>query len=160
MLVRFEQLGKLAMLLDHVKRPHFLRDEVVDVEEHTILVLVHIPEANGTLEPTLDFGKSNGVVVVTTSSWPGLLVFLVIVVFLRRDRFNLSLILGRLLDHLLLGRFLPHESSKPCHQGFVVLDFILKLFFQFLNPRHENLNIYEWLYLVIKMEISKNRSMT
>jgi hypothetical protein len=59
------------MLFDHVRWPHFLLDELVDVEEHTILVLIPIPEANETLEPALDFEKSDGaliVVVVVTAS--------------------------------------------------------------------------------------------
>jgi hypothetical protein len=78
----FEQPGNLAMLFDHIGRPHFLRDEVVDMEEHTVLVLVHIGEANRTLEPMLDFGKFDGVVIVAASRWPGLMVFLLDIVFL------------------------------------------------------------------------------
>jgi hypothetical protein len=49
-------------------------------------------EANGTLEPTLDSGKSDGVdgaIIIAASRWLGLLVFLVIIVLL--------------LSHLLLG---------------------------------------------------------
>jgi hypothetical protein len=77
-----EQPGKLAMLFDHVGWPHFLRDEIVDMEEHTIHVLIDIPEVNGTLEPTLESRKSDGTVVIMASLWPGLLVFFIIVVFL------------------------------------------------------------------------------
>jgi hypothetical protein len=60
-------------------------------------VLVQIVEAKGTLEPTLDSGKSDGAdgaIIVAASRWPGLLVFLLIVVVL-------------LLGHLLLGCLLP-----------------------------------------------------
>jgi hypothetical protein len=55
------------MLFDHVRRQHFIHDEVFDVEEQTVLVLIQIVEANETLEPMLDYGKSdgaNGAVVV------------------------------------------------------------------------------------------------
>jgi hypothetical protein len=55
------------MLFDHVRRQHFIHDEVFDVEEQTVLVLIQIVEANRTLEPMLDYGKSdgaNGAVVV------------------------------------------------------------------------------------------------
>jgi hypothetical protein len=52
MLVCFKEPRKLVVLFDHVGWPHFLRDEIVDMEEHTIHVLIHIPEVNGTLEPT------------------------------------------------------------------------------------------------------------
>jgi hypothetical protein len=41
---------------------------------------------------------------------------------------------------------------NPYELGLAIL--LLSLF------QHVNLNIYEWLYLVIKMEIIKNRSMT
>jgi hypothetical protein len=84
------------MLFDHVVRPHFLHDEVVDVEEHIVLVLIHTTKANGTLEPTLDSRKSDavyGTIVIVASRWLGLLVFLVVIIFLRRDWFNLSLLL-------------------------------------------------------------------
>jgi hypothetical protein len=68
------------------------------VEEQTILVLVQIVEANGTLQPTHDSGKSDGTdgaIVVAASLWQGLLVFLVIL-----------LLLGRLLlGHLLLRKW-------------------------------------------------------
>jgi hypothetical protein len=51
------------------------------VEEKTILMLVQIVEANGTLQPTLGSGKSVGVdgaVIVAASRWQGLLVFLLV----------------------------------------------------------------------------------
>jgi hypothetical protein len=63
------------------------------VEEQTVLVLIQIVDANGTLEPTLDSRKSDradGAIIIAASR---LLVFLVIVV-------------------LLLGRLLPHEKDK------------------------------------------------
>jgi hypothetical protein len=82
MLVCFKEPRKLVVLFDHVGWPHFLRDEIVDMEEHTIHVLIDIPEVNGTLEPTLESRKSDGAVVITASLWPGLLVFFIIVVFL------------------------------------------------------------------------------
>jgi hypothetical protein len=82
MLVCFKEPRKLVVLFDHVGWPHFLRDEIVDMEEHTIHVLIHIHEVNGTLEPTLESRKSDGTVVITASLWPGLLVFFIIVVFL------------------------------------------------------------------------------
>jgi hypothetical protein len=115
------------------------------VEDQPILVLVQIVEANGTLQPTLDPGKSDGAdraVVVTTSRWQGLLVFL--------------------LGCLLLGRLLPPESEKPSIQGFIVAKIPINLVLQLYNPlfKHVNLNIYEWLHLVIKIEMIKNRSMT
>jgi hypothetical protein len=65
--VCFEQPGKLAMLFDHVGQPHFLYDEILNVEEHSVLVLIQIAEANGTLEPTLDSGKFDGAVIVAAS---------------------------------------------------------------------------------------------
>jgi hypothetical protein len=43
-------------------------------------------EANGTLEPTLDSGKSDGAdgaIVIAASQWPGLLVFLVVLLLFR-----------------------------------------------------------------------------
>jgi hypothetical protein len=55
------------------------------VEEQTILVLIQIVEANGTLQPMHDSRKSNeddGAVVIAASRWPGLLVFFVIIVLL------------------------------------------------------------------------------
>jgi hypothetical protein len=60
------------------------------VEEQTILVLIQIVEANGTLQPMHDSGKSDGAdraIIVAASRWLGLLVFLIVVV----------LLLGRLL---------------------------------------------------------------
>jgi hypothetical protein len=67
-----EQPGKLVMLFDHVRQSHFLHNEAVDVEEHTVLVLIHFPDRNGTLEPMLDIGKSDGaliaVVLIVTAS--------------------------------------------------------------------------------------------
>jgi hypothetical protein len=58
------------MLFDHVGRRHFILDEVFDVEEQTILVLVQIVEANGTLDPMSDSRKSDGadrVIVIAAS---------------------------------------------------------------------------------------------
>jgi hypothetical protein len=81
------------------------------VQEQTIIVLVQIVEANGTLQAALDSGKSygaDGVVIVVASHWQGLLVFLLIVILLDR------LLLGRLLlSRLLLDCLLPLESVKP-----------------------------------------------
>jgi hypothetical protein len=110
------------MRFNHVGQPHFLYDEDVDAEEHTVPVLIHFPEANGTLEPTLNFGKSHGslvaiVLIVSASRWPCLLVFLIIIivttslsrmdhrwwdnlVLLQWDRFNLGLLLDHLLPHV------------------------------------------------------------
>jgi hypothetical protein len=87
-------------------------------------VLVQIVEAKGTLEPTLDSGKSDGAdgaIIVAASRWPGLLVFLLIVVVL-------------LLGHLLLGCLLPRERDNPCHQGFIVPKICLSMFFPILEP--------------------------
>jgi hypothetical protein len=97
------------------------------VEGQTILVLIQIVKANGTLEPMLDSEKFDGAdgVVVAASQWPGLLVFLVVIIIL---------FLGHLLGRLLLGYLLPHERDKTCQQGFVVPEILLKLFFQFFNP--------------------------
>jgi hypothetical protein len=98
--LHIEQPRKMEMLFDQLKGWHFILDEAFDVEEQTILVLVQIVEANGTLQPTLDSRKSNGAdgaVVVATSRWQGMMVFLLIVV---------------LLSHLLLGCLLPPESVK------------------------------------------------
>jgi hypothetical protein len=78
------------------------------VEEQTILVLLQIVEANGTLQPTHDSGKSDGadeVIVVAASLWQDLFVFLLLIV---------------LLGHLLLRCLLPSESVKPSVQGFIV----------------------------------------
>jgi hypothetical protein len=89
------------------------------VKEQTILVLVQIVEANGTLQPMHDPGKfdgADGVVVVTASCWPGLLVFLIVII-------------------LLLDRFLHQERDKPYIQGFVVLEIPTSLVLQLFNPR-------------------------
>jgi hypothetical protein len=67
-------------------------------------------EANGTLEPTHDSGKSDradGAVIVIASRWLGLLVFLVVIV----------LLLGRLL----LSCLLPKERDKPCIKDWLYL---------------------------------------
>jgi hypothetical protein len=59
-------------------------------------VVVHFPEVNVTLELALDFRKSDGpliavVLVIAASPWPGLSVFLVVIIVaassgrLRRD---------------------------------------------------------------------------
>jgi hypothetical protein len=62
---------KLVMMFDHVEQPHFLHDKVVDVEDHIVPMLVPIPEANGTFEPTLDFGKSDGAPIIATATAGG-----------------------------------------------------------------------------------------
>jgi hypothetical protein len=59
------------MMFDHVEQPHFLHDKVVDVEDHIVPMLVPIPEANGTFEPTLDFGKSDGAPIIATATVGG-----------------------------------------------------------------------------------------
>jgi hypothetical protein len=59
------------MMFDHVEQPHFLHDKVVDVEDHIVPMLVPIPEANGTFEPTLDFGKSDGAPIIATATAGG-----------------------------------------------------------------------------------------
>jgi hypothetical protein len=92
------------------------------VEEQTILVLVQIVEANGTLQPTHDSGKSDGadrVIVVTASRWQDLLVFLLVIL---------------LLNRLLLGCLLHLESVKPSIQGFVVSGMPINMVLQFFNP--------------------------
>jgi hypothetical protein len=48
-------------------------------------------EANGTLEPMLDSGKSEGAVIVTASRWLGPVILLIVLLFLG------SLLLSRLL---------------------------------------------------------------
>jgi hypothetical protein len=48
------------MLFDYVRCQYFIYGEVFDVEEQTVLVLIQIVEINGTLEPMLDSGKSDG----------------------------------------------------------------------------------------------------
>jgi hypothetical protein len=93
------------------------------VEEKTILVLIQIVEANGTLQPTHDSGKFDGVdgvIVVAASRWPDLLVFLIVVILL--------------LGCLVLGLLLPRERDKPCPQGFVVPEILMSLVFQLFNP--------------------------
>jgi hypothetical protein len=83
--LHIEQPRKMEMLFDHVRRRHCIIDEAFDVEEQTIIVLVQIVEANGTLQPTHDSGKSDEadrVVVVAASRWTCLLVFLIIVILL------------------------------------------------------------------------------
>jgi hypothetical protein len=84
-------------------------------------------EANGTLEPTLDSRKSDGAVVITASRWPGLVFFLVVVLFLDH------LLLSYLLGHLLLSRLLLDCLSGRLlgHLGRVLLGC---LFFQLFNP--------------------------
>jgi hypothetical protein len=57
------------MLFDHVGWPHFLLDELVDVDEHIIHVLIPTPKANGTLVDV--------VLIITASPWLGHLVFLI-----------------------------------------------------------------------------------
>jgi hypothetical protein len=67
-------------------------------------------EENETLEPTLDFGKSDEVVVVAASRWPGL-VFLVVVVLFLGCLLLIHLLLDRLLlNHLLLDHLLLNPS--------------------------------------------------
>jgi hypothetical protein len=81
-------------------------------------------EVNETLEPTLDSGKSNGVVVAATSRWPGLFIFLIIVVLLLG-----CLFLDRLLlDYRLFSHLLPQERDETCHQGFVIPEILTSLF--------------------------------
>jgi hypothetical protein len=70
------------------------------VEEKIILVLIQIVEANGTLPPTHNTGKSDGVdtaIIIAASRWQGLLVLLDVVLLLSRH---------------LLGRLLPQEMGK------------------------------------------------
>jgi hypothetical protein len=76
------------------------------MEEQTILMLIQIDKSNGTLQPTHDSGKSDGVdgaVDVVDSRLPGLLVFLVVVL-------------------LLLECLIPQERDKPYIQGFIVAE--------------------------------------
>jgi hypothetical protein len=97
------------------------------VEEQTILVLVQIIEANGTLQPTHDSRKSDrvdGDIVIAVSRWQDLLDFLLLVV-----------LLGHLLLRcLLLGYLLPLESVKPSIQGFIVSRIPINFVLQFFNP--------------------------
>jgi hypothetical protein len=82
------------------------------VEEQTILVLIQIVEANGTLQPTHDSGKSDGadrVVVVTASRWQGLLVFLIVATLL--DRLLLGHLLFSRLSFLRKGTSLAFKDS-------------------------------------------------
>jgi hypothetical protein len=121
--LHIEQPRKMEMLFDHIRWRHCILAEAFNVEEQTILVLVQIVEANGTVQPTHDTGKSDGAdraIVVFASRWLGLLVFLVIVV----------LLLGRLL----LSRLLPQKRDKPCIQGFVVPKIHTSLILQLFNP--------------------------
>jgi hypothetical protein len=125
--LHIEQPRMMDMLYDQVVGCHFILDEAFDVEEQTILVLVQIVEANGTLQIMLDSGKSDGAdgaVIITASRWQGLLAFLLIVVLLSR------LLLGRLV----LGRLLPTESVKPSMQGFVVAEIPINLVLLLFNP--------------------------
>jgi hypothetical protein len=81
-------------------------------------------EANGTLELMLDSRKSDGAdraVIIAASRWPGLLVFLDVVV--------------PLLGRLLLNLFLPQERDKPSIQGFIVAEIPTSLVLQLFNPR-------------------------
>jgi hypothetical protein len=71
------QPRKMEMLFDHIRRSHCILDEAFDVEVQTILVLIQIVEANGTLQPMHDSRKydgADGAVVVATSDgqacWP------------------------------------------------------------------------------------------
>jgi Zn-dependent protease len=102
------------------------------VEEQTILVLIQIVEANGTIQPTLDSRKSDGVdgiVVIAASRWQGLLVFLLLVILLG------CLLLGcLLLGRFPLGCLLPLESVKPSIQGFVAAKIHINLVLQLFNP--------------------------
>jgi hypothetical protein len=84
-------------------------------------VLIQIVEANGTLQPMLDSGKSdraNRAIIIAASQWQGLLVFLLIV----------------LLGRLLLGCIFPSESVKPSIQGFVAAKIPINLVLQLFNP--------------------------
>jgi hypothetical protein len=130
------------------------------VEEQTILVLIQVVELNGTLQPTHDSRKSDGAdgaIIAAASQCQGLLVLLVIVLLLGR-----LLLSCLLLCRLILGSLLPQKMDKPCIEGFIVCGIPMSLVSQFFNShiQHVNPNIYELLYLVIKMGIIKNRSMT
>jgi hypothetical protein len=108
---------KMEMLFDLIGRWHCILDEAFDVEEKTILVLVQIVEANGTLQPMHDSRKSDGAdgaIVIAASRRQGLLVFLVVVV--------------------LLVRLIFQERDKPCIQGFVVREIPTSLVLQFFSP--------------------------
>jgi hypothetical protein len=93
--------------------------------------------------------KSDGadrVVIVAASGWPGLLVFLVVILLLLSHLLLVVaasrwpgmlvflIIVVLLLGRLLLGRLLPQEWDKPCIQGFVVAKIHTSLVLQLLNP--------------------------
>jgi hypothetical protein len=60
--------------------------------------------------------------------------------------------------HLLLP-LLPHQPNDPFCQGFIVLDFLVEFFFLILGPSHLTFeSAYQCIHLLIKLEISKNRS--
>jgi hypothetical protein len=70
-------------------------------------MLIQIVEANATLEPTLDSRKSDEadkVVVVTTSRWPGLLLFLIVIIL-----FLLSCLLLRFTVPEMLLKFFSNS---------------------------------------------------
>jgi hypothetical protein len=84
-------------------------------------------EENGTIEPTHNFGKSDGAnraVIIAASQWLGLVFLLIVIVLLLNHLLLDFLLLSHLLlDHLLLGcllgyhllsHLLPHEWEKPC----------------------------------------------
>jgi hypothetical protein len=84
-------------------------------EEQTILMLIQIVEANGTLEPMLDSRKSDGadrVIVVAASRWLGLVVFLVVLILAHL-----------LLVCLLLGHLLPQERDNLAIKDSLCLKF-------------------------------------
>jgi hypothetical protein len=60
--------------------------------------------------------------------------------FIIHHQVQLGPLLGRVLLH--------HETDKPCHQGFDVLEFLLKLFFPILKPSHLKCD-YEYIYIYI-----------
>jgi hypothetical protein len=60
---------------------------------------------------------------------------------------------------LLLVPLLPHELDDPFCQGLDVLDFLIKFFFLILRASLLTCESeYRCLHLVIKLDISKNRS--
>jgi hypothetical protein len=158
--LRIEQPRKMEMLFDHVGQWHCILDEAFNVEEQIILVLVQIIEANGTLQPTHDSGRSDRVIVVVASRWLGLPIFLIVIVLLL-GRLLLDCLLLRhlllvvaasrcpgllvflliivlLLGHLLLSRLLldhllPQERDKPCIQGFIEAEIPTSLVLQLFN---------------------------
>jgi hypothetical protein len=132
-----EQPRKMEMLFDQVGGLHFILDEAFDVEEQTILVLVQIVEANGTLQPTLDSGKSDGAdgaVIIAPFWWQGMLVFQLIIVLLGRLLLGCLLLDCLLLSSILLSCLLPSESVKPSFQGFVAAEININLVLQLSNP--------------------------